>query len=59
VCKQHGRCGIAHKAAALSRSGQKDARTGQNDLLVGGEADNVPDREFSTPALAEGAKHEH
>jgi hypothetical protein len=39
-------------AAELSRSGQKD-------LLPGGEADNLPDREFSAPALAEGAKHEH
>lgn len=41
------------KAAAdtkLSRSG---------DLLPGGAADNVPDREFSPAALAEGVKHEH
>lgn len=37
---------------ALSRSGQKD-------LLPGGEADNLPDRDFSPSALAEGAKHEH
>lgn len=37
---------------ALSRSGQKD-------LLPGGEADNLPDREFSPSALAEGAHHEH
>jgi hypothetical protein len=47
------------KAAEFSRSGAKLSRAGQNDLLVGGKADNVPDREFSTPALAEGAKHEH
>jgi hypothetical protein len=47
------------KAAEFSRSGAKLSRAGQNDLLAGGEADNVPDREFSTPALAEGAKHEH
>lgn len=52
TCKQHGRCGSAHKAAALSRSGQ-------NDLLPGGKADNVPDREFSSTSLSEGAKHEH
>lgn len=39
-------------AAELSRSVKKD-------LLPGGEADNLPDRDFSAPALAEGAKHEH
>lgn len=43
---------VVAKAAKLSRSGQKD-------LLPGGEADNLPDRDFSAPALAEGAKHEH
>ena len=59
TCKQHGRCSASRKAAALSRSGTNVSRSGQNDLLAGGEADNVPDREFSTPALAEGAKHEH
>lgn len=37
---------------ALSRSGQKD-------LLPGGKADNLPDREFSSSELAEGAEHEH
>jgi|688.fasta_scaffold284668_1 hypothetical protein len=47
------------KAAELSRSGQKVARSGQNDLLPGGKADNLPDRDFSSSALAEGAKHEH
>lgn len=35
------------------------SRSGQNDLLPGGKADNLPDRDFSAPALAEGAKHEH
>jgi len=39
-------------AAELSRSVKKD-------LLPGGKADNLPDRDFSAPALAEGAKHEH
>ena len=39
-------------AAELSRSGQ-------NDVLHGGEADNLPDRDFSVPALAEGTTHEH
>jgi 8-oxo-dGTP pyrophosphatase MutT (NUDIX family) len=29
------------------------------DLLPGGKADNVPDREVSQKALAEGAQHEH
>lgn len=43
---------IAKAAAELSRSGQKD-------LLTGGDADNLPDRDFSAPALAEGAEHEH
>lgn len=45
---------VINKAAddKLSRSGQKD-------LLPGGEADNVPDREFPPAALAEGTKHEH
>jgi hypothetical protein len=47
------------KAAEFSRSGEKLSRAGQNDLLPGGKADNVPDREISTQALAEGAKHEH
>lgn len=35
------------------------SRTGQKDRLHGGEADNIPDREFSHDALAQGAKHEH
>lgn len=42
------------KAAAENLS-----RPGQKDLLPGGAADNIPDRDFSAPALAEGAKHEH
>jgi hypothetical protein len=45
-------------AAEFSRSGAKLSRSGQKDLLPGGKADNVPDREISTPALAEGAQHE-
>lgn len=47
------------KAAEFSRSGAKLSRAGQNDLLPGGKADNVPDRDFSLSTLAEGAKHEH
>jgi hypothetical protein len=35
------------------------SRSGKKDLLSGGNADNVPAREFSAKALAEGAKHEH
>ncbi|NDE18498.1 hypothetical protein EBZ80_26690 [bacterium] len=35
------------------------SRSVKKDLLPGGEADNLPDRDFSAPALAEGAKHEH
>lgn len=47
------------KAAEFSRSGAKLSRSGQNDLLPGGEADNLPDREFFPTALSEGTKHEH
>jgi hypothetical protein len=51
VCKTTG-CG-KHKTADdnLPRAGQKD-------LLPGGKADNVPDREISSKTLAEGQKHE-
>ena len=38
---------------------QPQPRSGQKDLLPGGEADNLPDRNFLPAALAEGAKHEH
>jgi len=47
------------KAAEFSRSGSKLSRSGQKDLLPGGKADNVPDREISPKALAEGQKDEH
>jgi hypothetical protein len=47
------------KAAALSRPGSKLSRAGKKDLLPGGKADNVPDREISQKALAEGVQHEH
>ncbi|WP_353208339.1 hypothetical protein [Sphingorhabdus sp.] len=53
------------KAASQSSSTGKNAsvaselsRSGQNDLLHGGKADNVPDREFSSKALNEGQKDE-
>lgn len=46
---------VIAKAAAAD----KLSRSGQNDLLPGGKADNLPDREFSSRNLAEGAKHEH
>ena len=60
TCEQHGRCGGAHKKAATSsRSGTKVSRAGQKDLLQGGKADNIPDREFSPSSLSEGASHEH
>jgi hypothetical protein len=64
TCKQNGRCGVAHKAAAAkasapARSGTKLSRAGQKDLLPGGKADNVPDREISQKALVEGVQHEH
>lgn len=49
---QDNRVAKGRKAASeLSRSGQKD-------LLPGGAADNIPAREFSSDALAEGVKHE-
>ena len=41
------------KAAASELS-----RTGTNDLLQGGKADNVPDREFSPTSLSEGQEDE-
>ena len=50
---------VLKKANELSRSGQKVAYSGQKDILPGGNADNVPDQEFSPRSLAEGASHEH
>jgi hypothetical protein len=47
------------KAATSSRSGTKVSRAGQKDLLQGGKADNIPEREFFPRSLAEGASHEH
>jgi hypothetical protein len=49
------------KAASVAEKQQPNtlSRSGQKDLLPGGEADNLPDREFSTKDLAEGALHEH
>ena len=53
------------KAASQSSSTGKNAsvaselsRSGQNDLLPGGKADNVPDRDISPKALNEGQKDE-
>ena len=57
VCKRTG-C-ARKKAAEFARTGTKVSRSGQNDLLPGGKADNVPDREISQKALAEGVQHEH
>lgn len=42
---------VRKAAAELSRAGQKDS-------LPGGQADNLPDREFSSQQLHEGAEHE-
>ena len=58
VCKTTNCCG-GSKLAAEKQTANALSRSGQKDQLPGGEADNLPDREFSTPALAEGAKHEH
>jgi 8-oxo-dGTP pyrophosphatase MutT (NUDIX family) len=38
---------------------QNAQKTAAADILRGGEADNVPDSQFSSKALAEGAEHEH
>jgi len=54
TCKQNGRCSKVKTAATAELS-----RAGQKDVLRGGAADNIPDREISQKALAEGAKHEH
>jgi hypothetical protein len=67
VCKKSGYCAATHKTAASdmpARDNTPDreenlSRSGKNDLLQGGKADNVPDREISQKALAEGAQHEH
>lgn len=45
-------------APALKQSAEL-SRAGKKDLLPGGKADNVPDREFPLAVLAEGAQHEH
>ena len=47
-------------AAAEKKSAAAElSRPVKKDLLRGGEADNLPDREFSESALSEGIKHEH
>ena len=57
VCKKHGACRSKTASDTPDRE-QTVSRAGKKDLLPGGEADNVPDRDFSAPLLAEGAKHE-
>lgn len=65
VAKFDNAAGRGELKAAESRTGQKEAapaensRAGQKDLLPGGAADHVPDREFSARSLAKGVKHEH
>lgn len=54
---------VIAKAAATSAPEKPDRvlnmpRAGKNDLLAGGTADNVPDREFFADNLNEGAEHE-
>jgi 8-oxo-dGTP pyrophosphatase MutT (NUDIX family) len=44
---------------AVNKQSSELSRSGQKDVLHGGVADNLPDREFSPAALAEGAKHEY
>lgn len=45
-------------AEAIPERDQNMSRPGQKDVLHGGAADNLPDREFSPSDLAEGIKHE-
>jgi hypothetical protein len=59
VCKKSGYCAAQHKTAAEKQTSNALSRSGQKDLLPGGKADNLPDREISADSLAEGAKHEH
>jgi hypothetical protein len=67
VCKQSGYCDATHKTAASDMPARDNtpasvdnlSRSGKKDLLPGGKADNLPDREISADSLAEGAKHEH
>lgn len=47
------------KAAAENKPSNALSRSGKKDLLHGGEADNLPDREFSPRTLAQGTQHEH
>ena len=45
--------------AAVNKTAASElSRAGQNDLLHGGKADNVPDREFSLTSLSEGQEDE-
>lgn len=57
VCKKHGTC--RHRADKTAGAEPKPHCAVKKDLLQGGAADDVPDREFSADELAEGAKHEH
>jgi len=59
VCKKTG-CGRC-KAASTAEIQHSNtlSRTVTKDLLHGGKADNVPDRDFSSKALAEGQADEH
>lgn len=45
--------------AAENKHANTLSRSGQKDLLPGGIADNLPDREFSSSELAKGETHEH
>jgi hypothetical protein len=58
VCKKTG-CGGQKTSSALEKQHSNTlSRAGQKDLLPGGKADNVPDREIPSKTLAEGQKHE-
>ena len=54
-----GRGELKAASAAEKQHSNAFSRAGQKDLLAGGKADNLPEREFSKSELAEGAKHEH
>jgi hypothetical protein len=54
----NGRGELKAASDAENKHSNTLSRSGQKDLLPGGKADNVPDREFSPKTLAEGQKNE-
>lgn len=50
---------LQDNAVSKAAADDKLSRSVKNDVLSDGKADNLPDREIFSKALAEGAKHEH